>query len=107
MTSAVDYSDTAREIDKEVREIIEKQYKLVQDTIRGNRERLDRLAEALLIRETLGSEEIRAAIAGEELPARQQVEIPNASGRGKDKPQKEERPPLFGGASPKPATGEA
>jgi len=49
-----DYSEaTAREIDEEVRSIVESQYKVAQRVLVENRDKLDRLATALLERETL------------------------------------------------------
>jgi cell division protease FtsH len=104
-----DYSDdTAREIDKEVREIVESRYALVLKLMNEHRDKLDRIAEALLVRETLDSKEIAACIAGVEMPERHKVEIPKASGNSgkKEEPDVLGRAPLFAGA-PKPATGEA
>jgi cell division protease FtsH len=104
-----DYSDdTAREIDKEVREIIESRYELVLKLMNENRDKLDRIAEALLVRETLDSKEIAACIAGVEMPERRPVVIPKASGSSdkKEEPDEKTRTPLFTGP-PKPATGEA
>jgi cell division protease FtsH len=99
-----DYSDeTAREIDKEVRQLIDTQYQLVRETIEANREKLDRLARALLERETLDSEEIRACMDDTELPERQRVVIPTWSQR-RQKDEKK-RGPIFTG-QPKPAGGE-
>ncbi|HEY3493930.1 MAG TPA: ATP-dependent zinc metalloprotease FtsH, partial [Polyangiaceae bacterium] len=72
-----DYSeDTAREIDQEVRSIVASQHDLARKVIQENREKLDRLATALLERETLDAEEISAALEGRELPRRQRVIIP-------------------------------
>ncbi len=100
-----DYSDeTAREIDKEVRQLVDTQYKLVQETIEANKDKLTRLAEALLERETLDADEIRACMEGTELPVRQRVLIPTWSDK-KDKDDKK-RGPIFT-PPPKPAGGEA
>jgi cell division protease FtsH len=99
-----DYSeDTARKIDQEVYRIVTEQHQLVRQLIRENRDKLDRLAAALLERETLDSEEIMACIEGRELPQRTRVVIPSWSERKKK--EKKERGPLFTGPA-KPATGE-
>lgn len=100
-----DYSeDTARKIDQEVYRIVTEQHVLARSIVRENREKLDRLAVALLERETLDSEEIRACMEGRELPKRTRVVIPSYSERKKK--EKKERSPIF--SSPgKPATGEA
>ena len=55
-TRREDYSeDTAKEIDHEVRRLVGEQHQLALKVLRDNREQLDRLAEALLERETLDS----------------------------------------------------
>jgi cell division protease FtsH len=103
-----DYSEsTSREIDEEVRRIVGEQYAITQKTIRENRDKLDRLAEALLERETLDSDEIKACIAGTELPQRTRVVIPTwADRKKKEKKDRQERGPLFNGPG-KPITGDA
>jgi cell division protease FtsH len=100
-----DYSEnTAREIDDEVRAIVESQHQLASKIITENREKLDRLAQALLERETLDSEEIDAALEGRELPRRQRVVIPTyAEKRGKDSKEKKRSPSLFGAPKPAPS----
>jgi cell division protease FtsH len=58
-----DFSEEiARSIDMEIRSIIDGCYKLAEETIMKNRDKLDRLAEALLVQETLDAEEITALI---------------------------------------------
>jgi cell division protease FtsH len=100
-----DYSEnTAREIDDEVRAIVESQHQLATKIITENRDKLDRLATALLERETLDSEEIDAALEGRELPRRQRVVIPTyAEKRGKDRAEKKRSPSLFGAPKPAPS----
>lgn len=64
-----DYSEqTAQEIDREVRSIIEKAEKKVEKLLSENIDKLHRLAEALLEREILDGEEIDMLLAGKELP---------------------------------------
>jgi cell division protease FtsH len=100
-----DYSEeTAREIDTEVRAIIHSQHELARRIVTENRDKLDRLATALLERETLDAEEIKAALEGRELPRRQRVVIPTWSEkRGKEKADKKRSPSLFGAPKPAPS----
>jgi cell division protease FtsH len=96
--------DTAREIDQEVKSIVEGQHVLARKIITDNKEKLDRLASALLERETLDAEEIEAALEGRELPRRQRVVIPTwAEKRGKDKSEKKRPASLFGAPKPAPS----
>jgi len=104
-TRREDYSeDTAREIDQEVRRIVHAQHELALSVLSANREQLDRLAEALLERETLDAQEINASIAGEPLPPRQRVVIPTWSDKRTARDKEKKRPASIFGA-PKPATG--
>ncbi len=99
-----DYAEsTAREIDEEVKRILQEQLELARRTVRDNRDKLNRLAEALLERETLDSEEIQAALDGVELPARQRIVIPSWSEKQKNKPERKRPANIFG--APKPAAG--
>lgn len=100
-----DYSaDTAREIDEEVRRIIDEQYQVALRVMQENRDKLDRLAQALLERETLDAVEIAACMEGTELPEKKRVVIPSWAER-KEKEEKK-RGPLFTGP-PQPVSGEA
>jgi len=103
-TRREDYSeDTAREIDTEIRRIVEEQYVVARRIITANREKLDRLAQALLERETLDSEEISAALEGITLPPRERVVIPTWA--EKQKSQKTQKRPASIFGTPKPAPG--
>jgi cell division protease FtsH len=95
--------ETAREIDREVRSIIDTQLELARKTIRDNRDKLDRLAKSLLERETIDAEEIDAAIAGEDLPDRERVIIPTYAQKRLEPNKEKKRPASIFGA-PKPAT---
>ncbi len=55
--------ETAREIDLEIRSIMDRAQKSALDTLRRHRSQLDKLAEALLERETLSIDEITALLA--------------------------------------------
>ena len=94
--------ETAREIDREVRSIIDNQLQMTRQLIVDNREKLDRLAQSLLERETIDSEEIEAAMAGTELPQREKVIIPTYAEK-RQEPKDKKRPASIFGA-PKPAT---
>jgi cell division protease FtsH len=99
-----DYSEaTAREIDQEVRTIVESQYTIAQRVIRENRERLNRLATALLERETLDAEEIEACLQGRELPVRERVVIPTWAEKQKQKSEKKRPASIFGAPKPAPS----
>ena len=100
-----DYSEeTAREIDQEVRSIVEGQYTVASKVLSENRDKLDRLATALLERETLDAGEIESVLAGRELPVRQRLIIPTwAEKRGKERTEKKRPANIFG--TPKPAPG--
>jgi cell division protease FtsH len=64
-----DYSeDTAILIDKEVRRMVDNAYKSAVDILSSNKEAMHRIAQALLEREVLDGDEIRALIEGKALP---------------------------------------
>jgi cell division protease FtsH len=94
--------ETAREIDREVRSMIEGQLAIARKVISEHRDKLDRIAESLLERETIDSEEIDAAMAGRELPVRERVVIPTYAEK-RTEPKEKKRPASIFGA-PKPAT---
>jgi len=99
-----DYSEqTAREIDQEVRRIIDEQYAIVKALLEGKRDRVEDIAKALLERETLDAEELTALLEGRELPPRQRVVIPTYAEKEKAKADKRKAASIFGGP-PKPAT---
>jgi cell division protease FtsH len=100
-----DYSEaTAREIDQEVRRIIDDQYKIARSIVHDNRDKLNRLAEALLERETLDAEEIEAALEGRELPTRHRVVIPTWSEKTKTRNEKKRPASIFGAPKPAPSS---
>jgi cell division protease FtsH len=98
-----DYSEEiAKQIDAEIRAIIDRQYELAKKTVEENRDKLDRVAEMLLERETLDSEEIAAAMDGRPLPQRDRVVIPSWSDKRNQTKEKKRPASIFG--TPKPAT---
>ena len=98
-----DYSEqTAVEIDQEVRGIVHKQYMKVRELLTEHRAKLDALADALIERETLDAEEIKAVFEGKELPKRERVIIPTYAEKEKAAKEKRKVASIFGGP-PKPA----
>ena len=68
ITRAEDFSqETAREIDLEIRRIIDEQCERVRQLLSANREKLEKLAEALLEKETMDAHEVYALL---EMPER-------------------------------------
>jgi cell division protease FtsH len=99
-----DYSEqTAQEIDQEVRAIVQRQYVRVKDFLSDGKDKLQRLADSLIERETLDAEEIHAVLEGRELPKRERVIIPTYAEKDKASKEKRRVASIFGGP-PKPAT---
>ncbi len=63
--------ETRRELDQEVRSIIDAQYQRAVDTITQHREALERIAQALLEHETLDGDQVQRLVNGETMPPRQ------------------------------------
>ncbi len=63
-------ADTKRELDQEVRRIIDEQYDRAKKVIEANRGPMERIAKALLEWETLDAAQVKALIAGHELQPR-------------------------------------
>ncbi|MGA2483101.1 MAG: ATP-dependent zinc metalloprotease FtsH [Candidatus Acidiferrales bacterium] len=64
-----DYSeDTAIQIDREVKKIVNKSYDRARYTLETNRDTLERIAQALLVREVLDANEVKLLIEGKQLP---------------------------------------
>jgi cell division protease FtsH len=98
-----DYSEqTAVEIDQEVRGIVHHQYTRVRELLTQHKDQLDRLANALIERETLDAEEIKAVLENRELPKRERVIIPTYAEKEKAAKEKRKIASIFGGP-PKPA----
>ena len=57
-------NETAREIDLEIRKILSEEYENTLNTLRENRDKLDRVAGLLLKKETITGDEVRKIIAG-------------------------------------------
>jgi cell division protease FtsH len=74
----------------------------VKDLLSEGREKLTRLADALIERETLDAEEIHASFEGRELPKREKVIIPTYAEKDKQSKEKRRVASIFGGP-PKPS----
>ena len=84
-----DFSEaTARLIDREVRRFIDEAYQKAMEILEANQDILDAMAEALLDREVLGSEEIDALISRKNLPPQP---MENKAFVITDKPEPEEK----------------
>jgi cell division protease FtsH len=78
---------TSEFIDKEVRKIIERNYKRAEDLLTKNKTKLKRIAEALLEKETLSAEEVTAIINGKKISMKKP-----ASKQDRDKKNKAKKP---------------
>jgi cell division protease FtsH len=95
---------TAQQVDDEVARVISEAYNRATDTLTKHRDLLDRIAAALLERETLTREDIALLEKNEPLPPRQDppsaVPAPEKA-TGAVEPRR--APPLLGGPEPSPA----
>ncbi|HEX3942342.1 MAG TPA: ATP-dependent zinc metalloprotease FtsH [Acidobacteriaceae bacterium] len=102
-----DFSEeTARQIDAEVRSLVDQAYRSAYSILDENKPTMDRLAKALLERETLDAEEIRLVIEGKDLPPLSPLNGPGSPTGDIQHVMKPEpgRAPGFGGESqPSPA----
>lgn len=93
---------TAREIDSEVRAIIDDAYARAKHTLQTNIEELHALAKGLLEYETLSGDEIRQVIKGEPV-VRNRPDEPTSAGRGSvPSSGRPTRPGGFGNPAPQP-----
>ncbi|HEY7899230.1 MAG TPA: ATP-dependent zinc metalloprotease FtsH [Gemmatimonadaceae bacterium] len=99
-------SSTAQTVDAEISKLIRESYQRATDVLTENLDLLHSVAAALLERETLSGEEVKALARGETLPPRAPSSIPPAppvpvpAALPNPKPA---RPPLFGGPEIAPA----
>jgi cell division protease FtsH len=104
-----DFSEeTARQIDLEVRRLIDEAYQSAHALVEQNADAMHRLASALLERETIDAEEVRMLIEGKELPpARSSLAAPSDGGSGTPqqvfKPEGRSGGSSFPEGSPSPA----
>jgi cell division protease FtsH len=103
-----DYSeDTAIHIDQEVKKIVMTAYDKARELISGNRDAMDRIAEALLDREVLDIKEVQLLMDGKALPVKERTgppptkpTAPAVAGTG-EKP--DDAAPGFAGGEHKPS----
>ena len=104
-----DFSEeTARQIDLEVRRLIDEGYQSAHALVSQNADAMHRLASALLERETIDAEEVRLLIEGKELPpVRSSLAAPSDGGSGTPqqvfKPEGRSGGSSFPEGSPSPA----
>ena len=112
-SSEPDYSDEiAREIDDEIRRIVESAHQVAKDILAEHREKLESISELLLKRETIEAEEFVALLEGKaeaeiwpaeaegELPPGARPELPGAVTRDREAAKRGiPRPGLAGGAA--------
>ncbi|AKT43430.1 ATP-dependent zinc metalloprotease FtsH [Chondromyces crocatus] len=100
-----DYSETiANQIDDEVRRFVMDAHNEARRMLSEQRETLEKLAIALLERETLDAEEVDAIVAGRELPKRDRVVIPTYADRERAAKEKRRAASIFGAPKPAPST---
>jgi cell division protease FtsH len=98
---------TAREIDSEIKDIIDRAYAKARRLLTENVEELHRLARGLLEHETLSGDEIRTVLRGEPV-IRKVVDEPAPESRRASVPtsgRPAAAPPPSGGAAPAPQPG--
>ncbi|MHB1168712.1 MAG: ATP-dependent zinc metalloprotease FtsH [Longimicrobiales bacterium] len=99
--------DVARKVDAEVKRLLDEAYQAAMKTLEENRDLLERIAEALLERETLDREEIDLLASGEPLPEARVVRDARAFAQSLRK-EKDSAPQAGGGfLSPQPQPGPA
>ena len=96
---------TAQQVDDEVSRVINEAYNRAMETITAHRDLLDRVAAALLERETLTRDDIALLERNELLPPRQEppTALPSAEPPAVGAPEPRRVPPMLGGPEPAPA----
>ncbi|MDH5581600.1 MAG: hypothetical protein OEY33_06820, partial [Bdellovibrionales bacterium] len=75
--SQQDYSEkTGQSIDEEVKDLVDTNYNIAMDILKENRDALDRIAEALILWETLDWAQVEKLVSGEEIGVPIIEEIP-------------------------------
>jgi cell division protease FtsH len=102
-----DFSEeTARQIDLEVRRLIDEAYQAAHNIVETNADAMHRIAAALLERETIDAEEIKMLIEGKELPPlRSNLATPSDTGSNdvQEVLKPESRGPNYPEGAPSPA----
>jgi cell division protease FtsH len=101
-----EYSEkTAMEIDEEVRAIVMEGYEQAMTILTEQKEKLNRLAEALLDRETVEGSEIDSILEGKPLPRREKIFIPTYADKAREAKEKRKPASIFGTPRPAPSGG--
>jgi cell division protease FtsH len=99
----IDYSEeTAKHIDGEIRRIVMENYGRAKKIVEENREIVERIALALLERETLEADQIKVLVEGGRLPETGKVAAPRDDKAGDRAPAKDHEPVVVGGAAGAP-----
>jgi cell division protease FtsH len=102
-----DFSEeTARQIDLEVRRLIDEAYQSAHNLVESNADAMHRIASALLERETIDAEEVKMLIEGKELPPlRSKLATPSDTGSNdiQEVLKPESRGPSYPEGAPSPA----
>jgi cell division protease FtsH len=94
----------ANDIDEEVRRFVMEGYATAQKLLAEHKDVLNRIAQALLDRETIDGEEVDAIVNGRDLPERERVRIPTYAERERAAKEKRRAGSIFG-VPPKPVPG--
>ncbi|NIR46089.1 MAG: ATP-dependent metallopeptidase FtsH/Yme1/Tma family protein [Gemmatimonadetes bacterium] len=92
--------EMAQLVDSEVRNLLDEAYDMASGVIRENEDKLHRLAQALLERETLDSDEIKLIFEGKELPPLPEELLPE-DGKGQSGRRESESGKTAGGVNTK------
>ncbi len=99
------YSEAvARQIDDEVYKLVMEGYERARAVLTENRDVLDRLAAALLERETIDHAEMTAVVENRDLPQKPKIVIPTYADREKAAKEKRRAASIFGAPKPVPGT---
>ncbi|HVZ47970.1 MAG TPA: cell division protein FtsH, partial [Gemmatimonadaceae bacterium] len=95
---------TAELVDEEVKRVIQEAHARAQQVLTDNRDLLDKIAAALLERETLSREDIETLRRGDELPPRAPATLtPPTPPAPAPALEPKRTPPMLGGPEPRPA----
>ena len=98
------YSESvAQLIDDEIKHFVLEGHEVAKQLLSEHREVLDKLAQALLDRETLDAEDVDAVVGGRELPNKERVVIPSYSDRERAAKEKRRAASIFGAPKPAPS----
>ena len=97
---------TAKMVDEEVKRLLDQAYALARVVLTEHRDLLDRVALALLERETLNGEDVTMLQAGKILPPKEEPPMPSAPTAPVTAARPDVRPvvpPILGGPAPEPS----